>query len=170
MIIKCIGALLIIFACGSVGFYLSASHRKEEEALRQLIRALDFMECELQYRATALPELCRSAAAENHGVICTLMLNLAKELDSQIAPDASACMSAAISKTPKIPELTKKILLRLGGLLGRFDMSGQLRGLETTRQTCRKELESLTKDRTTRLRNYQTLALCAGVALAILFI
>lgn len=168
MTIKLIGAIMIVLSCGSVGFYLSAVHRQEEEALRQLICALDYMGCELQYRMTPLPELCRSAAAQNRGVICRLFLNLANELDSHISPDVSACMTEAIAQTPKLPDKTTKLLLRLGGSLGRFDMSGQIRGMENMRQLCRKELDALSKDRTVRLRNYQTLALCAGVALAIL--
>lgn len=170
MTLKLIGALLIVLGCGSVGFYLVCSHKREEESLRQLIAVLDFMGCEIQYRLTPLPELCREAAAVNRGVVSSLMLNLAKELDSQISPDASTCMQAAIIKTPQLPDKTKRLLTRLGGSLGRFDMSGQLRGLENTRMLCRKELEDMQKDRSIRLRSYQTLAICAGIALAILFI
>lgn len=170
MTLKLIGALMIIAGCSGVGYYVVYSHKREEDALRQLIAALDYMECELQYRLTPLPELCRSAAADNKGAVCTLMLNLAKELDRQISPDAAVCMQVAIEKTPKLPDKTKKLLSRLGGSLGRFDMSGQLRGLENTRILCRKELDNLQKDRETRFKSYKTLAICAGIALAILFL
>ena len=62
------------------------------------------------------------------------------------------------------------LFLKLGGSLGRFDMEGQLRGIENARQLCRKEMEALSDHRDQRLKNYQTLAICAGVALAILLI
>ena len=62
MSIKLIGAALIIAGCDGVGFSMAAAHRREESALRQLIGALDYMGCELQYHLTPLPELCRSAA------------------------------------------------------------------------------------------------------------
>ena len=170
MTLKLIGALMIIAGCGGVGYYVVYSYKREEEALRQLISALDYMECELQYRLTPLPELCREAATEQKGIVSTLMLNLAKELGDQVSPDVGCCMQAAIVKTPHIPDQTKKLLSRLGGSLGRFDLNGQLRGLENTRILCRKELDELQKDRNVRLRSYQTLAVCAGVALAILFL
>ena len=170
MSMKLVGAVLIIAGCAAVGLYLSTSYKREEDALRQLISVLDYMGCELQYRLTPLPVLCRDAAAESSGCISTVMLNLANELDSQVNPDASTCMSAAIARMNRLPDKPKKLLLRLGGSLGRYDMMGQLRGIENTRQLCRKELEEFTRDRTTRLRNYQTLAICAGVALTILFI
>lgn len=169
MMLKIIGAFCIVAACGSVGYYLVLNHKKEEAALQQLIAVLDFMGCELQYRMTPLPELCRLAAAENRGIISNVMLQLANELDSQISPDASACMTATLAGF-RLPDRTNKLLLQLGGSLGRFDLNGQLRGLENIRQLCRKELEEMSRDRGPRLRSYQTLALCAGAALAILFL
>lgn len=170
MNIKLIGAVLIIAGCGGVGFSMAASHRREEKALRQLIRALDYMGCELQYRLTPLPELCRCAASECEGAVSQVFCNLAIELESQIAPDAASCMNAAASKTAGLPQRTKKNLLALGSSLGQFDLQGQLTGLEATRKQCRRELEELSKDRDIRLRSYQTLGLCAGSALAILFL
>lgn len=170
MSLKLIGAVLIIAGCGGVGFSMAAAHRREENALRQLIGVLDYMGCELQYHLTPLPELCRSAATESGGVISQILLRLATELESQILPDAAACMNAAISKTPRLPSKARKNLTGLGGTLGRFDLQGQLKGLEGARQQCRHDLEELSEDRTMRLRSYQTLGLCAGAALAILFL
>lgn len=170
MYIRIIGAILIVLSSSSVGYYLVLSHKREENAIRQLINVLNFMECELQYRLTPLPELCRLAAAENQGIVCDLMLTLANEMDRQISPDASSCMNAALAKYHRFPERAKRILMRLGGSLGRFDLGGQLRGLENARQSCRKELESLGNNRNERLKNYQTLAICAGVALVILLV
>lgn len=169
MTMKLIGAGLIIAACGAVGFSMAASHRREEAALRQLIRALDYMGCELQYRLTPLPELCRNAAAESAGAVSQALLCLAIELEGQIAPDAATCMNAALSKTHRLPKLADKNLRLLGSSLGRFDLQGQLCGLEEVRHQCRRELEELSKNRDVRLRSYQTLGLCAGSALAILF-
>lgn len=50
MIIKIFGSILVIAGCGGFGFKIAAARRKEEKTLRNLISALDFMECELQYR------------------------------------------------------------------------------------------------------------------------
>lgn len=169
MNVKIIGAALIIAGCGGVGFSMAAAHRREEKSLRQLIRALDFMGCELQYRLTPLPELCRCAAAESGGAVSHLLANLATELEAQVAPDAASCMNAALSKTKGLPQRTRKNLMLLGSSLGQFDLQGQLTGLEAARKQCRRELDELSRDRDVRLRSYQTLGLCAGSALAILF-
>lgn len=170
MNLKLIGAVLIIVGCGGVGFSMAAAHRREENALRQLIGALDYMGCELQYHLTPLPELCRNAAAESGGMVSQVLLFLASELENQIAPDAASCMHAAIERVPRLPQRAKQNLMSLSSSLGRFDLQGQLSGLEAARVQCRRELDDLTKDRDVRLRSYQTLGLCAGSALAILFL
>ena len=167
---KWIGAIMVIVGCGGFGFSLAAAHRREESTLRQLIFALDYMECELQYRLTPLPDLCRAAAGEQRGCVREVLLNLSRELDAQISPDVERCMQAAISMVEDIPKHTKAAFLDMGKTLGRFDLSGQLKGLEQVRRACRTELESLRTNREPRLRNYQTLGLCAGAALAILLI
>ena len=167
---KLIGAALIIAGCGGVGFSMAAAHRREEKALRQLIRALDYMGCELQYRLTPLPELCRCAASEGGGAVSQVLVHLATELEAQVAPDAGSCMNAALTKTAGLPPQTRKNLHILGMSLGQFDLQGQLTGLEAARKQCRRELDELTKNRDVRLRSYQTLGLCAGSALAILFL
>ena len=170
MSIKWFGAILVIVACGGVGFSMAAGCKREEWALRSFISALDFMTCELQFRLTPLPDLCRQAGKECRGIIGSVLTELARELESQIIPDADSCMYAAISRFDNIPNTTAEALRLLGTSLGRFDLQGQLQGLEQVRSHCRRELERLTADKDQRIRSYQTLGVCAGAALAILFV
>lgn len=170
MYVKVIGAVLIISGCGVFGFSLASNYRKEEQALLQLLGILNYMECELQYRLTPLPNLCAQAAKEARGEIAVLMRALSKELDDQVSPDVRICMDSALHKVKNLPKLAVKHLQSLGDCLGRFDLTGQLRGLDFVRSGCRNDLEALKKNRDVRLRNYETLGLCAGAALAILLI
>lgn len=161
---------MVIAGCGWVGFRMASNHVREENALRKLIGVLDYMECELQYRYTPLPELCRQATVQIKGPLQKTFLRLTQELEDQISPDVDRCMQMALATCPEIPRYTRQILSSLGRSLGRFDMDGQLKGLENVRQECRRILESLVKDKDIRIRSYQTLGLCAGAALAILFL
>lgn len=170
MIFKWIGALLVIAGCGSMGYRIAANQRREEFTLRQLTATLDYVECELQYRLTSLPELCRQASVESTGILQKVFLSLAIELEDQISPDVESCMNAALSKYNDIPLRSRECLELLGRSLGRFDIEGQLKGLDAVRQECRLRLSSLTENKEARLRSYQTLGLCAGAAIVILFI
>ena len=170
MSLKWIGALFIIIGCGGVGFSFVAAHRHEEQSLRHLAAALDYIECELQYHLTPLPELCRLAGQENQGCIKHVLLNLAAELEKQTAPDVISCMNTVFAAVKDIPKRTRNALEVLAQSLGRFDLEGQLKGLNAARLVCRRDLEELYVNRDTRLRSYQTLGLCAGAALAILLV
>lgn len=167
---KLIGALMIVAGCGGFGWSMAAARRSEELTLRQLIAALDFMQCELQYRLTPLPDLCHLAGREQNGIIGLFFRNLSLELESQISPDVSSCVAAALSRMHKIPGTVKEAIELLASSLGRFDSQGQLHGLEQVRQFCREEVDRFAQNREVRLRGYQTLGLCAGAALAILLV
>lgn len=169
MMWKWIGAILIIAGCGTVGFSTAWSHRREERLLRNMKGALDFIACELQYRLTPLPELCRLISAEQKNLVGQVFLRLSQELESQILPDVEACMNNCLEKE-ELPKRLEEGLKLLGQNLGRFDLDGQLKGIEMVRNYCDRELEFLGKNREERLRSYQTLGLCAGAALAILFV
>lgn len=170
MTIKLIGAVLVVTGCGGFGFAMAAAHRREEQALGQLLIALEYMECDLSCRLTPLPQLCRAAANAVTGPVHIFFGLLAEELEAQVAPDAQSCVRAAAERMPGLSQSMRLQLLELGNTLGRFDLPGQLRGLRSAQNRCRLSLEELTRNRDNRLRSYQTLGLCAGAALAILFL
>lgn len=170
MTIKLLGAFLVFAGCGGCGFAMAAAHRREENVLRQYLIALEFMECDLSCRLTPLPELCGNAARVTTGCVQALFRNLARELESQVAPDAACCMRSAIAATPGLPDRLGELLIELGASLGRFDLPGQLKGLSSAQAQAKLTLDTLTENRDNRLRSYQTLGLCAGAALAILFL
>lgn len=170
MNIKLFGSIMVIIACGGFGFSLAANHRADIRFLRALIGVLNYMECELNYRLTPLPQLCRQAAAEHTKTLGAVFNHFADALDSQISPDTNRCMQMAVAKCAPLSGIAKECLLELGRSLGKFDLQGQLAGLDAIRQTCRRKLKELENNKDVRLRSYQTLGLCTGAAIAILLI
>ena len=169
MSVKWFGAILIVLACGGCGFSMAASHLVQERAVHALISALEFMESELQYRLTPLPELCDCVGSVIRGQVGDVFMKVSQQLQLQTASDVASCMAATVADSP-LDGAVRKHLLTLGETLGRFDLDGQLRGIESVKLECQRTLEELTKHREARLRSYQTLGLCAGAALVILYI
>ena len=167
---KLLGAVMILLSAGGVGFSVVSSYRYQERMLQQLIRALEYMECELQYRLTPLPTLCIAASQACTGCVKNVLQRLGQEMEAQITPNAAACMHAVISNHENIPDRLKKCLDQLGDSLGRFDLTGQLQGLKSVKQHAIFELEKLRQNQDVRLRSYQTLGFCAGAALVVLFL
>lgn len=165
-----IGASIVVICCGYFGFSMAIAHRKDEKMLRQIVRAIDFMEYELQYRLTPLPQLLLQAANETNGFVSVVLSKLAGELNDQVSPEVQCCMDAVLLKQKAISRCAREVFHTLGKSLGRFDLQGQLMELDSVRSMCQRYLSALETDRDVRLRSYKTLGLCAGATLAILFL
>lgn len=170
MQLKILGAVLVIAGCGGWGLLIANGYRKQEALLRKLTNLLRTMQWELRYRLTSLPELCQMAARDSSGILREVFRDLAKELESRSESEAGACMTAVLNRYDTLPPKVRRILRHLGRNLGRFDLEGQLEGMSCVIGECRQELQNLSKDKQLRIRNYQTLTLCAGFALVILFL
>lgn len=170
MMYKVMGSLLVILTCGGFGLAIAASHRRVVRLLNSFIAAISYMRCELQYRSTALPELCRKTAAMLPDIIGNFFRNLSCELESQICPDIKCCAMNALSKSEDIPAAVGDCILTLSKTLGCFDLNGQLEGIARAERQAQNALEELMFDLDKRLRSYRTLGLCAGAALAILLV
>ena len=165
---KWIGAGLIVVSCAVAGYIFAASYRREERELEHLIQALKFMENELRCRLTPLPELCRGAAESTGGVVRAILHKLADTLMTKAVPDVRQSMESILTTIP-LGKL-RSCFEMLGCSLGRFDMTGQLDDLASVREYCVRELDKLRSNREQRMRSCQTLWICAGAALAILFV
>lgn len=165
--LKLCGVVAVIAGCGGFGLSLAAASRKETTMLRKLIAAIQEMEWELKYRMTELPELCRIAGNTAAGSIREVFLEMSEKLDRREVTDLSAAFLSVLNQK-EMPRRVRKNMRQLAQHLGRFDLDGQLQGLEAVRQQCRKDLQEMESDSMQRLRSYQTLALCAGIGLAII--
>lgn len=169
MIQKWIGAALVFAGCSSVGFLMAAGYRREEKLLMQTKRFLEKLECELSCRVSTLPQLCHMAF-DCGDPIRSLYTKLEEELDRQVMPDVNSCMQAAIRKQPQLPASVRSIHEQLGMTLGQFDLQGQLQQIGAVRAICEDNLSRIRDHRDEKLKSYQTLGLCAGAALALLFL
>jgi stage III sporulation protein AB len=169
-LMKLFGAVMVFLGCGGIGFSLVASYRHQQRCLQQMIQALEYMECELQYRMPPLPELCIGASQVCTGCVSSILLQLSKELEAQITPNAAACIRAVFAKRDDLPDTLRKCFSLLEDSLGRFDLVGQLQGLNSVKKYVGFELEKLYRNQDVRLRSYQTLGFCAGAALVVLFL
>lgn len=168
MTYKWVGAALIIAGCGGYGMSLALKFRKEEKYLFELKIILQYMISELQYKLTPLPELCRQSSRHASGVLREILGNLSTEMDLQLMPDARSCMAEALKKSRNAPSILRRLLIQLASTLGQFDLPGQICGIQGVQSNCEEALKRYRQNKDIRVRNYQTLGLCSGAALAII--
>lgn len=170
MIPKLLGAVLILGGCGGFGMLICITYKREEEMLRQLILGLDYMQCELRFRMTPLPELCRQAADTCKGQISQLFRFLSDTLNCRMNTDVSQCVADAQESAGPFPPTVSHAIGMLHVSMGQFDAQGQIESLESVLNYCRLQLKTMEENRDMRLRSYQTLGICAGAALVILLV
>ncbi len=166
---KWLGALLIVLGCSGCGFLMGEAYRREERLLRQLQESITWLQWELRCHGSDLPGMFYRAAERTDGPLKVLFQSVSRCLSDRVAPNARVCMETALQEE-NLPEKTKQIAMLLGGSLGEFDLEGQLGQLETVRMECSRLLEEHTRSRDSRIRSYQTLGICGGLALAILLL
>ena len=164
------GAGLILLGCGGWGFLMAAVSKQEQRDLKQLVRGLEYMECELQFHHTELPQLCDNVAQLLRGRIGHVFRDLRIQLDRQCGLDPASCMEAVLDGGDDLSPRLVAILRDFSSTLGCFDLPGQLKGIGSAKAAAEQMLGQLAENRESRLRSYQTLGLCAGAALAILLI
>lgn len=169
MSIRILGALIVISGCGWFGFSMAGAHRARERLFRQMIRAAEYMACELGYRQTPLPQLCRNTSRVLDRGLRPIFLHLADLLEESCFADVAACMDAVLEENELVPT-ARALMEELGRTLGQFDLNGQLRSLTAFQADCEASLKELSRNRDNRLRSYQTLGLCTGAALAVLLL
>lgn len=169
MTLRLMGAALLLAGCAGMGLSLARWHRQELQQLRLVRSAMQEMAWELKYRVTPLPQLCRVGGYAAKGEVRQVLMQLAARLEAADTSQVSHCMNAIASNSGLCPR-ARRCLCRLGESLGRYDLEGQLQGLEGVQADCRQELEELKEGGAERLRTYQTLAVCTGAALAILLL
>lgn len=168
--LKWIGAILIVSSCSGCGFSIAAQEKKEEHMLRRLRHIIMFMESQLSYQLTPLPELIMKCAEESNGILREIFLSFGQNLLNQVYPDAASCLQAALSVKNELPRRVQRVLRMLGTSLGRFDLDGQLKGLSSVRNLCDQEIDGLRCNRDNRLRCYRILGISAGLSLAIIML
>ena len=170
MTYKILGMVLIIVGCGGAGFSMAANHRMEEKSLRQLVGILDYMECELQYRLTTLPELCRNASKEFCGVPGKILYELSNEIESQIAPNVACCMQAVLGRNKRISPITMEILEQLGMSIGRFDLEGQLKNIILVRELIIKQLDEAIEGKNKNYKLSRNMGVFVGLTIMIILL
>lgn len=165
--IRIFGAGLIVLGCGGWGFYMAKCCKKEKSQLARLLDMLLAMKNELSCRHTPLPQIFYQLSGSDE--LGRIMAAMAEELEKSTSMDASFCMEAVLQKH-EISKDCKELLSRLGNSLGSFDLEGQLRQLDAVIQEGQRRLQTHTDELQKRVKNYQTLGLCAGAALAILLL
>lgn len=166
--IRWIGAACIVGSCGCCGFRMALAQLREETAVKELLRFIADIRCELEFQLTPLPELIQNGLKRTHGSLRRTLLRFEENLRNYSLPDAGSCMALALEEG--LPLGLESLLRHLGDSLGRYDLSGQMEGLRSVEEACHNREAELKQERSIHVHSCRILGFCAGIALVILLV
>ena len=171
--LKLLGAVLLLAACGGWGFSSAWQLRQRLADLRELRRIASVLRQEIAYAGMALPEALRRIGNRTEGIF--------KEFLDSLAAELTRCPGESFHLI--FSEQTDEILSRtamepadladfkeLGKYLRYLDRGMQLSNLDLYLSETEGKIERLTEELPARKKLFQTMGVLAGVFLAILFI
>ena len=139
---RALGACAILFAAVSIGLLRLREKKRRLDCLRSLEEALRLMAGELSLRRPTMPELLCRMAEQSEGSAAGFFRCLALSMPRLGEKSFSALWTDAVRACfPELRREEENELRKVGHLLGRFELSQQLAGLESCRLRLRSRLE-----------------------------
>ncbi|GMK37973.1 stage III sporulation protein AB [Paenibacillus sp. CCS19] len=169
MLLKLIGASLILFAGTLIGFLQAARFADRPKQIRQLAGALQRLETEIVFGQTPLPDALLHTAANAGQPVGRLFQAAADELAAGDGRSFQECWDHAMRRTwpttsMRLPEQT--VTLRLGSILGKSDKDDQLKHLRLAAVQLKAEEDAARDDQA----KYEKMSRSLGLLLAALVI
>ncbi|WP_040196962.1 stage III sporulation protein AB [Candidatus Soleaferrea massiliensis] len=166
--IKLIGVFFIIGCTSAVGFKYSSGLSKRVRQLERCISMIHMMISELQYSLCPTMDLLNHLSAMDE-FQDFYFLNACKNLMNKSVPFTTSWRTSLLSHSENL-QLSgddKKVLLRVGDILGAMDGENQVGELKLIETTLDDRLEQARLSREKYGKLYRSLGVLAGVGISI---
>lgn len=170
MWLRLIGACAITVSSAGFGLRAAWEYRLRLRLLRDFISCLEEMQQQLRQNLLPLPQLVCIASELGQGTIYRIMAGFYTALIDPEAEDIPGCMRKALSSFRDLHPDIRRLLVQLGRCLGKFDLTGQLKGMEDVKTAAQKQLLTMEHEQNRNVRCYRTLGIFGGMALAVLLL
>ena len=168
MLLRWIGALLVLIGAGSIGGCRAAQYYRRVRQLRELKSAVEMLRCEINYTLLPLPQLYSGVADRLTGAMSQFFRVLCSLLETGLPRQRAAQKAMEGVPALLLPNDARMALLELCGTLGRYDLEGENRMLSLSGQRITAALERCEAEKKPMARSCAALAVSAGIALVIL--
>lgn len=170
MIIKFIGAIVLISATSLIGFSLANDCSKRPRALRELQSLLQMLENEISYLSNLLSEAFNRIYEGTNSDTAILFREAAKNLGIN-GVTADVAWEKSINENYAKLSLNKEdkdILLTFGNMLGNSDLEGQLNNIRLMSSQLKLQELKAEDMRQKNEKMYSSLGVLSGLAITII--
>lgn len=170
--IRLLGAGMIVLSSACVGFGAASGVRRQCAQLEGFLWALDAMKSEMSCRLTPLAELFGALGACPQPDVGAFFTAAGRELTTPPGCSLPVSFKRALNAAPelKIGQQGVQALYALAVNLGKFDLQAQLTAIDACAGRISAALKTLQEQKRARCRSYETIAICAGLALAVVLL
>lgn len=171
MIIKFIGAAILIGATSLIGFLMAAECSKRPRALRELQSMLQMLENEISYLSNLLSEAFNRIYDGANFNTAIIFREAAKYLGTDGYTADLAWEKAIVENYGKLSlnSEDKTILLAFGKMLGNSDLEGQLNNIRLISSQLKLQEIKAEEMKKKNEKMYRSLGVLSGLAIAIIF-
>ena len=170
--IRMIGAALVVLSSGTVGFGFARAVKLQCAQLEGLLWALDTMQSEMSARLTPLAQLFSGLSACRQKDVAAFFAEAGRARSAQPYCAVPGCFNRGFQQAKGFRPGDEGVhaLYGLSLNLGRFDLESQLAAIERTKESVTAALLALQGQKRARCRSYETIGICAGLALAVMLL
>lgn len=165
MILKIIGAVLLVSACFFVGLSKSRALYRRRDFFKSFIVFLSTLETNLRYNCSdifILVSLCAKSCELSYFIIDQSSDKPFVSVWNKIVSSLPSCLSLKNSDI--------ELLLEFGSHLGKSDLDGQLKHVELYKEIFSNQLSLADEDINKKSKLYKTMGLFVGISTALLII
>lgn len=173
MQLKIVILLLIVIICSFLGFQLSETVKLRVKHLSQMLNAVVYLQNEIFYSLTPLPEALVRVSNRKEKPISTFLQDISNLLYSSEVNNINSAFSKAIDKNKDELMLETDdygVLLELSNSLGSTDLNGQKKIFEIAIRNLEENLNQATEKAKKNVKMYRVLGVSMGLVIAIFLI
>ncbi len=170
---KIIGSILLLLSGYLGGFYFSNSCKVRLEQLYELKKMIKFLEGEIRYKKTALPEAFCCIARRAREPFSSFFSSVGSELLKNRREKMAQIWNQNLEKfflQSKLTKGDKETMRQLGNSLGYLDEKSQIDSLNLYLEQLDEDIKKSQEELYKKERLYQCLGVSSGVLLVILFL
>ncbi len=173
MIIRVMGSIAVLAACGGFGFYFGGEIERRIRLLRQLRSSVLVLRGDVRYLRSSLPEAFEAAAAREQGELSMFFSGLAEQLNGRLAQSPEEGFRNASHKTRSSNALRHQAKTNqnpLRSMNGRMNADMQQNAFDWYLEQLKELTETLCAEEKKHVTLSKSLGILAGIFLLVILL
>lgn len=173
MVVKIIGAALLVAGTAALGVYKGCMYSSRLNNLYEIKKAFLYIQGEIRYMNTPMPETLESAAHQINGSCRRFFSRVAAELSDGQGADLKQIWEINISREIQGEFLEREaveVLREMGGQLGCLDMQAQQKAIDYFLRKWDFLIEKRRKEKAGKLKLYYVCGIMGGLLMVIIIV